>query len=73
MKCNLLLLNIEGIKTEDTKLEETIAEENKVDKSNNKAKLEENIVGDIFLEKYNLEESSVDVLVVSHSEQKKVC
>ena len=67
------MLNIEGITTEDTKLEETIAEENKVDKSNNKAKLEENIVGDIFLEKYNLEESSVDVLVVSHSKQKKVC
>ena len=66
------MLKLEDTKSEDTKLEEPIAEENKVDKSNNKAKLEKTIFGDIILEKYKVDGYSVDDLVVSHSRQEKV-
>ena len=51
---------------------ETKFQENEVDKFNNKAKPEEPIFGDIFLEKYKVYGYSVDVLVVSHSKQEKV-
>ena len=64
---------MEDNKTEDTQIDEPNFEENEVHKSDNIVKLEETIFGDIFLEKYNVEGNRVDVLVVSHSKQKKVC
>ena len=47
--------------------------ENKVDQSNIESKDEKGLMGDLFLEKYEVEGNSFDVLVVSHSKQNKVC